>query len=189
MNTSYSNISAVAELFHDYVFKDNTDYENLENYLEEIGIEVFYAELERYDGYLRINSERGLPRIVVKANQFPPRQRFTMAHELGHLVLHHNFLPWEEWNQIEQDEENQVLEVTMYRGNIYNIDETKKERQANDFAGAFLMPTRKIQRLIQQFREKNGRNIKVSELIDYLTREFKVSGPAARMRLKRLFDG
>src|SRR5699024_12357416 len=173
--------------FHDYVFKDNTDYENLEHYLEEIGIEVYYAEISDVDGYLRINSESGLPRIVVKANQYSPRQRFTMAHELGHLVLHHNFLPWEKWNQNKEKSKDEVLEVTMmYRGGQYSLAESKKEIEANDFAGAFLMPTRKIQKIIQHFRESYGRKIRMSEISQLMTDQFKVSGPAASMRLKRM---
>lgn len=188
MRSSYSNISSVAELFHDYVFKDNVDYENLEHYLEGIGIEIYYAEISDVDGYLRINSDNGLPRIVVKANQYSPRQRFTMAHELGHLVLHHNFLPWEKWNQNKEKSKDEVLEVTMYRGGQYNLAESKKEVEANDFAGAFLMPIRKIQKIIQQFKESEGRNIRTSELKHLISDQFKVSVPAASMRLKRLLN-
>lgn len=188
MDTDYTKISTIAELFHDYVFKDNTDYERLEYYLEEAGIEVYYAELDDVDGYLRINSENGRPRIVIKANQYSPRQRFTMAHELGHLVLHHKFVPWKEWKRIKHEEKDAVLEVTMYRGGTYNSEESKKEREANDFAGAFLMPTRKIGRIIQNFKEEHGRNIRMSELESRLSNEFKVSVPAASVRLKRLFN-
>lgn len=181
-----NDIVELAELFHEYVFEDNTDYHNLEYYLEEIGIEIYYAELEDVDGYLRINSDTELPRIVIKANQYAPRQRFTMAHELGHLILHYKFLPWEDWKRSSVKEENEILEVAMFRGSTYNSSESRKEKEANDFAGAFLMPSKKIRMIIEEFNEKNCRKIKRSELRDLISDKFKVSGPAASMRLKNL---
>ena len=56
----------------------------------------------------------GLPPFVLNVEQSADRMRFTLAHELGHLVMHH-------------DQPTQTM-----------------EQEANEFASAFLMPTRDI---------------------------------------------
>lgn len=185
-------IEAIAELLHDYVFADNTDYENLERYLEEIGIEIFYSNgLENADGYLRINKESKKPRIVVKTPQFQPRQRFTMAHELGHLIWHYRYLPWksDEWfeKNTNNDLNNGIMDVKTFRGGDYNGPELIKEREANEFAAAFLMPESKILSLATDYKSQHGK-ISKDQLIDLVTSKFGVSRPAAARRIERLLS-
>lgn len=82
------------------------------------------------------------------------RSRFDLAHELGHLVLHH------------------VTENMMNKGLLKQI-----EKEANYFAGAFLLP-----------RETFGNQI-VSTSLDYfiqLKKEWKVSIAAMIYRCKEL---
>lgn len=177
-------IKEIAETAHKYIFGSNKDYENLEHYLEDFGVEVFYAELSDIDGYLRFNPITGRPRIVIKALQFPPRQRFTMAHEFGHLLIHHK---WEPGVYVKDKDE--VQDVTMYRGSSYHtLDESERERQANEFAGNFLMPENEIMELLIKKREELNRRISVTEGALFLSDEFKVSKPAAENRLKRLIQ-
>ena len=57
--------------------------------------------------------------IGVNSNHPKVRQRFTIAHELGHFVLGHD--------------ENSILDDTFDK-------ETDKEKEANRFAGELLMP-------------------------------------------------
>ena len=63
---------------------------NLAELLEERGIKVLAAELTNIDG-LTAGVRRGegmvVPVIVVQQTKWGERRRFTMAHELGHLVL------------------------------------------------------------------------------------------------------
>lgn len=179
-------VEKIAELFHEYVFGDNTDYENLEYYLEELGIEIYYAEMDDADGYLRINSLSNNPRIVIKANQYAPRQRFTIAHELGHLIWHYKFLPWKKKEWLNKFNNDEILSVTMYRGSNYSPNEKEKEQEANAFAGAFLMPFSKIKTMIEEYMNMNDRKLKKSELIDLIVQEFKVSRPAATVRVNHL---
>lgn len=67
---------------------------------------------KRFDGLAGMVN--GIPLIVISAYQPGDRQRFTLAHELGHLVL---------------------------KGRLNGIDE---EQACNHFAGAFLLPQQAV---------------------------------------------
>lgn len=59
------------------------------------------------------------------------RKRFSIAHEIGHLLLHMNYLDTEKWNK------------NICEGKIYNrsgVGKGREECEANSFAAAFLMP-------------------------------------------------
>lgn len=63
---------------------------NLMELLEERGIKVLAIDLEKVDGMMarvRRDDQEPLPVILVNAKDWHERQRFTLAHELGHLVL------------------------------------------------------------------------------------------------------
>jgi Zn-dependent peptidase ImmA (M78 family) len=89
----------------------------LTDMLEERGIKVFQSQAinERFDGMAA--TVDGIPVIVVGRGWPGDRQRFTLAHELGHLVLKDRLAP--------------------------NLDE---EAAANRFAGAFLAPEAEVRK-------------------------------------------
>ena len=65
---------------------------NMVELLEDHGIKVLAVESERIDGltarvYRRRGDGRPIPVIVVNGGDWGERQRFTMAHELGHMVM------------------------------------------------------------------------------------------------------
>ena len=63
---------------------------NLVQVLEDRGVKVLTAELKGIDGlmaHVRKASGRPVPVVVVNSKACVERQRFTIAHELGHLVL------------------------------------------------------------------------------------------------------
>lgn len=63
---------------------------NLSELLEEHGIKVLSVELADIDGLTaRVRRKRGepMPVIAVKSNTWSERKRFTLAHELGHMVI------------------------------------------------------------------------------------------------------
>lgn len=85
---------------------------NLIDIFEEHGIKVFEIDNKQYPKFDGLSASINDMPIIVIGNQWPgDRQRFTLAHELGHLVLHGFFHP--------------------------NLDE---EACCNRFAGAFLLP-------------------------------------------------
>jgi Zn-dependent peptidase ImmA (M78 family)/transcriptional regulator with XRE-family HTH domain len=92
--------------------------ENLTALLEKNGIFTFIIDTSKFhiDAYSRIIN--GIPVIVLNKNRGTPvRRRFSLAHELGHLVLH------------------QSLSEAEFEANNEKI-----EAQANLFAGCFLLP-------------------------------------------------
>ncbi|MYF93521.1 MAG: ImmA/IrrE family metallo-endopeptidase [Gemmatimonadetes bacterium] len=63
---------------------------NLVELLEERGIKVLMIDVDDIDGLIARVSRRGCPAtpvVVVNPSHTGERQRFTIAHELGHLVL------------------------------------------------------------------------------------------------------
>jgi len=67
---------------------------NLLNQIEKNGVFVFAIpyEIDEQDGYsCWTDSEPPRPVIIVTGGKPGDRQRFTLAHELGHLVMHHSF--------------------------------------------------------------------------------------------------
>ncbi|EOQ79129.1 TPA: ImmA/IrrE family metallo-endopeptidase [Pseudomonas aeruginosa] len=110
-------------------------------------------------GSLRI-SESG-DHWVMKVNSLhhPNRQRFTIAHELGHFALH-------------TSSSSDFVDRNFFRNN----DTSPMETEANRFASELLMPE-------QEFREQ------VKTLagdIESLSKHFKVSTLAVRVRAKTL---
>jgi Zn-dependent peptidase ImmA (M78 family) len=63
---------------------------NLSELLEERGIKILAVDLTDIDGLtakVRRKNGEPVPVIVIKANTWSERKRFTLAHELGHLLM------------------------------------------------------------------------------------------------------
>lgn len=89
-----------------------------------MGVEVGRETDPRYSG--RLESADGpepFAHIFVNTDEPRKRQRFTIAHEFGHLMKHPVGLRWRD---------------TDYRG-------TKEEREANNFAASLLMPATMVE--------------------------------------------
>jgi Zn-dependent peptidase ImmA (M78 family)/DNA-binding XRE family transcriptional regulator len=95
----------------------------LTDMLEERGIKVFQSQAinDRFDGMAA--TVDGIPVVVVGRGWPGDRQRFTLAHELGHLVLHGRLAPGVE-----------------------------EEAAANRFAGAFLAPEDEVRKELGEKR-------------------------------------
>lgn len=117
----------------------------------------------------------GIPVITFNSKESSKRTRFTIAHELGHFVLH----------SVEQkiflDKKQQNV---LFRNSISSSGESLKEREANSFAAALLMPKKLIDERISnaEIYELN----ELEELINNMAREFNVSTQAMTFRLSNL---
>lgn len=94
---------------------------NLEKTLEHLDITLRYADLEDDEGFAFI-SDCGNRYIVINKYKINTRQNFTIAHEIGHIVLGH------------LDDYMQML-----------FDAFALERQANTFAAELLMPAEALE--------------------------------------------
>lgn len=100
------------------------------------------------------------------------RERFTLAHELGHLFLHMGFIidesKWESLSKFGED--------VFYRDNTYSKD----EYEANEFAASFLMPQDEFLIIADQALNNNQYSI------EPIAQHFDVSNDAVSNRGKWL---
>lgn len=76
-------------------------------------------------------------RISTNKSDHYLRQRFTMAHELGHYMLHAHLIG----DGVDDTVNDTVLYRSMPKGNFYNPNITPvEETEANKFAAELLMP-------------------------------------------------
>lgn len=108
------------------------------------------------------------PYIAYNLNQNKKRSRFTIAHELGHFILHSK-------NKSLFIDKNRSI---MYRNSESSTGEYLKEREANAFAAALLMP---IPLILKEAKDLNG-----DDIIEKLASKFNVSTQAMSFRLSNL---
>ena len=128
---------------------------------EDIGVKVLFVQFggesdEAVSGFF--DCEENI--IMVNKREFPLRQTFTVAHELGHKVLH------EEWAK--SDEYSVLLRDPTIREN------SAIEQEANFFAANLLMP-------------KAMMDLYYERPVHQLSSLFAVSVPAVKARLQSLY--
>lgn len=117
--------------------------------------QLFYIELTlTYKVLGEVDFESKEVRVSNTLPKGSPRWRFTLAHELGHIILHSDAICQSEINAIEDayDDEAPDIEIS---------DETIKrmEIQANSFASQLLIPEDTIKaEYYWLFKEKGIRN-------------------------------
>ncbi len=118
----------------------------------------------------------GTPIIGVNALHHPNRQRFTIAHEIGHLLFHRPGIT----KAIHVDKGFSML----MRDSLAAAGVNEMEIQANFFAAVLLMP--------EQFLTRSLRGMVVDidddAALSALAKEYKVSVAAMRFRLANLAD-
>lgn len=113
--------------------------------------------------------------IGVNSAQSQPRQRFTIAHELGHLLLH-------EGRPV-------FVDKSMVRVNLRDGDSSlgtyREEREANAFAAELLMPRHLIDQALTRLVAPDG-SLNFDEAVLELSERFEVSSQAMEFRLVNL---
>ena len=114
----------------------------------------------------------GKPVIGVNANHHPNRQRFTIAHELGHILLHHREL-----------EAAVLIDKNFIPRNSVSAEGIDPlERQANAFAAELLMPVKFVRKVLS----KSARDLSDDDYLIGLAKRFRVSLAAFQFRLQSL---
>ncbi|NAS22159.1 ImmA/IrrE family metallo-endopeptidase [Herbidospora sp. NEAU-GS84] len=137
------------------------------------------AEIARHrfegpeSGFALRNGSRWI--IGVNTQTSRRRQRFTIAHELGHLLLH-------EGRELTVDQA--VLRIDL-RDEVSSMATKVEEIEANAFAANILMPEDMILSSAARLMDENP-SIVHSDLIVNLAREFDVSTEAMGFRLINL---
>ena len=131
-----------------------------------LGAEVYEMALQdEVDAMLKYFEDGAAPSIFVRSDSAPVRQRFSVAHEVGHLIL----------NQRVDPSGASIKSDIFYRNPDSKTAKKPEEVFANQFGAALLMPRKFVRTLV-----KDGK----SDLV--LANDFKVSLQAMTHRLKNL---
>lgn len=101
---------------------------------EQEGLRVLYADFEHPDsdnisGYFELNDNS----IIVNNDISDSRITFTIAHELGHYALHQEYIKSNDYRP-------------MPRTNGFDVEKTKEEFEADQFAANLLVPLKMLKR-------------------------------------------
>ena len=129
-----------------------------------LGIEVWTSDLDRNVAGLLVRRKGRAPEIYVSAVDQPNRQRFTIAHEVGHFI-----------ERAAKGQAEEPVNQIDYRDDVSSEGSNPREMYANGFAAALLMPAK-------QLREY----WKLNPDPEMLARKFKVSLVAMQHRLNNL---
>jgi hypothetical protein len=130
----------------------------------DLGLEVFTSSMKPGISGLIEPSEtaRSGYRIKINRHESVERQRFTLAHEISHYLLHREHI------------RNGVIDNTLYRSSLSN----KQEIEANRLASRIVMPDAAV----SQLRE-NYSGLTFDEMVHRMARDLRVSEPAMRIKL------
>lgn len=158
------------EFINRYISKDSMLPIKIEDIIYSENIKIEYRKLsDNLSGLLIIKGGSRL--IGVDNTHRDERQRFTLAHELGHFVLH-------------SGESSLFTDVQLFKRQSegYTSREERMEQEANYFAASILMPEQIIR------REANNMQCDLhdDENVGKLAEKFNVSLPAMTFRLINL---
>ena len=138
------------------------------------GAQVRFAPLDdELSGMVYVKD--GVPIIGVNSLHHPNRQRFTIAHECGHLILHRVQIT----KEVHVDKEFSMLR----RSAESSAGTNDIEIEANLFAAELLMPE---SFLTQEFGDESL-DIENENSVNAIAKIFRVSPSAMRFRLGNLF--
>jgi Zn-dependent peptidase ImmA (M78 family) len=135
------------------------------------GAEIHYEPFEGQVSGL-VHRQRHRPTIIgVNSSHASTRQRFTIAHELGHLILHRG-------ESFHVDERAAIR----FRNAQSSLATEPDEIEANQFAAELLMP----EYLLSRELAKLPNELDPEDAISILAKRFEVSEQALTLRLTRL---
>lgn len=141
-----------------------------------LGIEVKLEQVDdKLSGFLYRDRKTGRAVIGANGGHHPNRMAFTIAHELGHFLLH-------ETESVHLDERKAGYTLQK-RDERSSTGEDLHEREANLFAAELLMPARLLERDVQG---KEADLLFDNDLLHDLARKYGVSVQALSIRLDYL---
>jgi Zn-dependent peptidase ImmA (M78 family) len=162
-NLNRDSIFKIAESVADQTeFDPNTDLQALVyNMGGEVKLKDFWAEGSSEGGSLEVRKRDDFT-IYVPFDTSEVRDRFTIAHELGHYILHYLW-----YVQVKNEDDFKL------RASRYGSD--RAEWEANWFASAFLLPEQSFRKAFEEGKS-----------LGQISRDFNVSEQAAHIRAKAL---
>jgi Zn-dependent peptidase ImmA (M78 family) len=135
------------------------------------GVDVRFVDLDNLPGGKisgAFGYDKSQPVILCNGNDHPNRQRFTVAHELGHMLLKHT-------------SPNGVL-LRDPAANLTGGSFDPREIEANNFAAALLMPEDLLRFVIRHYKKMDAHQLAntFGVPLDILTYQFKRVGIGKR---------
>lgn len=163
------NFASYPNILNEILFDENNPQIDVEEIAKKLGFSLSYTIMEE-SGKLEDST------INVNLLDAEVRQRFTIAHEVGHFLLHDPI-------------DTMYRDVTLRR--YENIVERIKERQANSFAAELLMPKRLLAQLIDNYLKENNwgsllDDIQFEMLLNDISKMLNVSKSSLDFRLQNL---
>ena len=132
---------------------------------KEFGITVKKSTLNA--GFSGEIKKQGGNEVIIRVNRHDvkERQRFTLAHEIAHFLLHEDRIG------------DGIIDDILYRSNLSDV----MEAQANRLAADIVMPLVLIKKSLE---EMNG--LKIEQKIEKLAKQAELSTTAIKIRLERI---
>lgn len=151
-------------------FKIVEPFVDVEALVKKMDIDLEYDDLDdEISGFLIFNEAKST--IVVNSNHHPNRQRFTIAHEIGHFELH-----------AKTSQKELFVDRKFARDMNSSTGEIIEEKEANSFAAELLMP----EKMLRSEMENSGMDFVDDVFMLVLARKFRVSDQALGYRLGKL---
>lgn len=135
---------------------------SLLEFTKKLGVNVLSGKLPDFNGQKvkglikwSNDTDDGGPVIYLHSDQSETTRAFTLAHELGHFILHKN---------------SDQFRIDLFD---YVTEQEPKESEANYFAASLLMPEEELNKLLN-----------LTTNLDKIAKYFGVSAPAVETRLK-----
>ena len=160
----------------DIQFENGDAFIDVEKIISICGIEI-ERQLSILDSGSCLQKDGESSRIVVNKVESKARQRFTLAHELGHIMLGHK---GESFRRMDSGEYKETFE-------------RMKDVAANKFAADLIMPEKLVISVLRESikelklsEEYNFNDYEINKLIDRSAEKMKVSSLAFEYRLKNM---
>ena len=135
-----------------------------------------------------MTTENGKRIIVVNKYQPDTRRKFTIAHELGHLLLKHDTAlnTQDKGMMSSQTKQLNTPSQILFRDDKTSEGSDWREVEANHFAASLLMPREILNREIHKLIQKKPKSYLSESDVCELARIFEVSPISMSIRLSRL---
>lgn len=134
--------------------------------LNEKNVVITYSDFDKLEGLLLFDKEKSV--VSININRQITRQRFTAAHELGHILMHTKL-----------SGNNFLCPISGKKNDI--------EKEADSFASNLLMPTFELVKQVELYQDANGK-VGLDECLliaEYFGVSFEACVKTIRFRLKR----
>ena len=136
---------------------------DIEELVERLGGRIEYVWKPSIDAY--IQKDQDFFKIVVDSTKPILRQRFSIAHEIGHLLLHLNYGNENVWRNIKEADSR-----------IFRFGHDAQELEANEFAAELLMPKEIFKKMVKKYSNNGYVDL------EKLSRYFRTSVNAVKYR-------